>query len=412
MKIKQCFYSVPLLLASLCLSQHSLAEVLDISATRLTSIQQPINYEDASRTIGSINSLTQVTREAAVAYFFNGAVGNFDKFDVRANASDISSRRFTLSITLELHPGYTLPNGTTSLVRNFQIYVFNEGRCVTLDPISRYWTDAPDYRTSTTCRAANKPELGEYYVWQMQEQPNSSKGVCEQFSHEMVEWIAEPSIRLLTKNQCQNLNTIGKEADFRWMSYYPTLATGEEGTGKTIDIKANMPQIDPTMRGFMQSAMIPAGYQLRFYEQENYQGGFYTRDIRNRTVHANVLSNIKSMKVLQMPSDPEVLPPSVPDTILLRVRYRGAYDGVASVSYLAPDGLYYTDSSHVNTGGGYEVWVPYGSVDVRFSATSYTGIVWAPQKQIFEHRASPLISNYCTVVQGGSSTPFNLDEEC
>lgn len=401
----------------MCVSQHSLAmmaigQEIDITPTSLTSIQQPINYADASRTIASINSLTQVTREAAISYFFNGVAGNFDKFEVLATASDIALRRFTLSLTLNLNEGYTLPSGNTSLVRKFTIYVFNEGRCVTLDPVSRYWTGAPDYTTSTTCREANRPELGEHYVWQMQEQANSTKGVCEQFNHSSAEWVAEQSIRLLSKTQCQNLNTIGKEADFRWTSYFPTLASGIDGTGKTIDITANMPQLDPTMVGYMESIQIPAGYQLRFYQEENYQGGYYTRDIRNRTIHSYILGDVKSMRVLQMPENPEVLPPSVPDTVLLRVRYRGGYDGVARISYLAPDGVYYSDSRHVNSGGGYEVNVPYGSVDVRFSATSYTGLVWQKEKQIFEDRYSPIISDSCSKVQGTSLDPFRLPDDC
>ena len=81
MKRKQLLRSIPLFLAVTFASQAALANVVDITSTRLSRIDSPLDYKDLDATRSAINSVVKGKREAAIEYFFDGAKGNFDKFE-------------------------------------------------------------------------------------------------------------------------------------------------------------------------------------------------------------------------------------------------------------------------------------------------------------------------------------------
>lgn len=400
-----------LLLATTFVSPAVLAEVVDIKITSLSKLQSPLNYPDARATQLAVNNLVDGIREAAAEYFFQNVKGNFDKFQLYATTDFPSRRIMYLNLELQMEPGFTLKNGTTKLTRKFRINLFNDGECLTLDSVARLWEKAPAFTTSAACEAESKPEAGIYYTWIYAPLKDSLNGVCEERDPHTNTWASTPKSRRLGKFSCEQ--EMMKASDgWRWFSAVPELATGFDLRGFSHDFQEQLPQLPSTMKGLLSSLKIPAGYRMEFYPEEKFQGS--PSAANGPSIYSNTafVGATKSIKVVKSPLNPEIIPPVTPATVVYRVRFRGGYDGRVTVSYTMPDGSLAKDQATVVTGAGYVLRVPYNSTDMRFSAYSITGLVWAPTKVIFAKRASPTDRSFCAVTKGTSLKPTWYEESC
>ena len=60
---------------------------------------------------------------------------------------------------------------------------------------------------------------------------------------------------------------------------------------------------------------------------------------------------------------------------------------------------------HLNLGEGHEFQIPAGATDISLVAYSYTGLVWAPWKEIYHHKMGRSMIDHCYTNWGTTLGP-------